>query len=446
MHRDLLEFEKGIIAGCLLNPEMTGKVIPELSEDDFHSDQCAIVYKTLRIMFSEGVETTLENVGMRIYRLGIADKIGGVAALAQWVDSNFIPYEVDYTIGIIKGESLKRRLVSGAQKLIEACKRPGVDVYDLMTSINDRIEFFSRKKESNDFVQIGDLLNSRIDAYEDRAKNKGKLSGVSTGFRSLDWATGGWQKTDFIVVGARPGIGKSAFMGCLSKGAARANKKVGVFSLEMSKEQLADRLVSMESGVNGHNLRDGNLRTSDFDRINAASGSIYPWKVYINDTPNNRIDHIAAKIKAACKSDGLDLVMIDYLQLVTGPKSESRAVEVSAISRSLKLLAKKLEIPIIALAQLNRKLTDRSDKKPMISDLRESGAIEQDADVIILIHRPEADNKEPDNPNKNDAEIILAKHRNGPTGIFKMYYSPETTTFHDLSTQGGSYDQGGPGF
>jgi replicative DNA helicase len=446
VHRDLLEFEKGIIAGCLLNPEMTGKVIPELAEDDFQNTQCAIVYKTLRIMFSEGIETTLENVGMRMFRLGIAEKIGGVATLAQWVESDFIPYEVDYTIGIIKGESLKRQLITGAHKLIEACKNPRADVYELMTSINDKIEVLSKKKEESNFVQLADLLSSRIDAYEERARNKGKMIGVPTGFRSLDWATGGWQKTDLIIIGARPSVGKSAFMGCLAKGAASAGKRVGVWSLEMSKEQLADRIVSMESGVNGHNLRDGWLTTSDFGGINRASGTIYNWKVFVDDTPNNRIDQIAAKIKARCKTDNLDLVIIDYLQLVTGPKSENRAVEVSAISRSLKLLAKKLQIPIIALAQLNRKLAERTDKKPVMSDLRESGAIEQDADVIILLHRPNADNKDPNNPNKNDAEIILAKQRNGPTGIFKMYYTPETTTFHDLSKDGGAYDSSGPGF
>jgi len=327
-------------------------------------------------------------------------------------------------------------LINASSGIIEKCLKDQGDFEDIIDFAESSIFHISSKKTDGGFKALGELINLNIDKLEAQQGKDGGLSGLSTGYTRLNKITSGLQKSDLIILAARPSMGKTAFALNIARNVALYERKpVAVFSLEMSNEQLSMRLLTSEARIDSNRLRTGFISQEDWQNATDAAGILNELPIFIDDTPNITTMEIRAKSRKLCqKHNELGLIVVDYLQLMKPPfRTDRRDLEIAEISRSLKALAKELNVPIIALSQLNRMLEQRSDKRPMLSDLRESGALEQDADIVAFIYRDEIYNKEPDNPKKGMAEIIVAKNRNGATGMAMMHFLGQYTRFEELS-------------
>lgn len=428
-----LEAERATLGSCLLNREAIIAIASWLQPDDFYMEQHAWVFEAMIGCYNARVPPDIRTVSDELRRRERLDAVGGIPMLASLIDGVPTSYHVEYYARIVQRTALLRKLIGAGGKIAAL----GYDEQDDVESTLDRAESVlfevSQRRSSQDFIHISQVIDAYYEQINFLQEHRGEVVGVPTGFKLMDEMTGGLQRSDLIILAARPGVGKTSF--CMSVAyniALQGNGTVGVFSLEMSREQLVQRLLAMETKIDTHKIRTGNIRDTELAHMMEAMGKLASVPIYIEDTPGLSVMEVRSKARRLQSQSGVDLIIIDYLQLMQGRRADgNRVQEVSEISRGLKAMARELNVPVIALSQLSRAVEGRATHVPMLSDLRESGSIEQDADIVMFIYREEL--YEPETDKKGIAEIHIAKHRNGPVGVVPMHFDPGTTRFHDLS-------------
>lgn len=430
-----LEAEESVLSAILLDNDVLLEVLEILSPEDFYKSSHNNIFKAITELFSENEPVDLVTLTNKIRELGWLEKIGGAAYLATIVDTAPVAVNAQHYARIIHEKACLRRLIKKTNSISKRCFEDRGDVDNIIDFAESSIFEISENKIKPTFYKISNIIDSNIDALEERGENRALVTGVPSGFTKLDELTAGLQKSDLIILAGRPGMGKTALALNIARNAAvDSNTPVAVFSIEMAKEQLSMRMLSSEARIDSTRMRRGFITQDDWMKITDAAGILSQSPVYIDDSPNISTMEIRAKSRRLKMEVNLGLIIIDYLQLMKSRGSvERRDLEISEISRSLKALAKELDIPVLALSQLNRKLEERGDKRPQLSDLRESGALEQDADVVAFIYRDELYNKDENNPNRGKAEIILAKQRNGPTGRVTLTFLDAYTRFENFT-------------
>jgi replicative DNA helicase len=430
-----LEAEESILSAILVDNDTLPEILEILSPQDFYRSSHQKMFTAITELFSKDEPVDLVTLTNILRERGWLEGIGGASYLANLVDTVPLAVNAQYYAKIIHEKACLRQLIEKTNAIAKRCFEDQGDVESVIDFAETSIFEISENKIKPAFYPIGKIIEINIDALEERQGNKALVTGVPTGFTKLDELTAGLQKSDLVILAGRPGMGKTACALNIAKNSAvDANIPVAIFSLEMSKEQLSFRMLSSEARVDSSRLRRGFITQDDWIKITDAAGILSQAPIFIDDSPNITVLEIRAKSRRLKMESDIGLIIIDYIQLMKGRASaERRDLEISEISRSLKALAKELDIPVLALSQLNRKLEERSDKRPQLSDLRESGALEQDADIVAFIYRDELYNKDENNPNKGKAEIILAKQRNGPTGIATLTFLATYTRFENYS-------------
>ncbi|MES0350428.1 MAG: replicative DNA helicase [Desulfobacteria bacterium] len=428
-----IEAEQSILSAILIDNNTLPEVLEILSEKDFYREVHQKIFSAMVDLFERSEPADLITVTNILKEQGQLESVGGATYLSELVDTIPMATNAAHYAKIIHEKATLRRLIERAASITSRCFEDRGDMEDILDFAERSIFEISEDKVKPAFHSLADILTDTYKAVEQAYENKTLVTGVPTGYHELDQLTSGFQPGDLVIIAGRPSMGKTALALNITQSATAATGiPSAIFSLEMSKEQLSLRLLSSEARVDSSKMRGGFLKESDLARINRAAGTLYDLPVFIDDSAAISALEIRAKARRMKMEKGLGFVIIDYLQLMRGRASaERRELEISEISRSLKALAKELHIPVVALSQLNRKVEDRSNKRPVLSDLRESGAIEQDADVIMFIYRDEVYNTEPDNPNRGIAEVHLAKQRNGPIGTVKLTFLEHCTRFED---------------
>jgi len=429
------EAEQSILGGILLDNESLHGVLEILHIPDFYSEAHRRIFSAILDLYDRNEPCDLITLSSILKDKTQLDNVGGMAYLASLVDNVPSSANITYYAKIVKEKSILRSLIGTATEILNKSYDPGNEVEEVLDSAEQSIFEISQHKIKPAFSSMRDVIKESFKTIEQLYERKALITGVPTGFERIDDLTSGLQNSDLIIVAGRPSMGKTAFaLNIASFVALEAAVPVAIFSLEMSKEQLALRMLASEAKVDSQRLRKGFLGETDWPKLAGAAGRLADALIFIDDTPAITVLEMKAKSRRLKAESGLGLILLDYLQLMrSGNMRESREQEISEISRSLKALAKELHVPVVALSQLNRKVEDRSDRRPQMADLRESGAIEQDADVIAFIYRDEVYNKSEDNPEKGLAEIIIGKQRNGPTGTVKLAFMEKYTTFENLA-------------
>jgi replicative DNA helicase len=429
-----LDAERSLLGGILVDPEALNKIVDIVDVDDFYREDHRTIFQLVMDLYEKNEPIDLLTVSSMARDKGFTEKMGGVANLSRLVDGMPTSANIAHYARMVKEKALLRNLMHVATDIVERGYEVDTNVDTFIDEAERMIFQIAEKKYRPSFFSIKDLVWESMKTIESLKSRVDGITGVATGFTDLDRMTGGLQPADLIVVAGRPSMGKTSFALNIAQYAAVAGDgettlPVGVFSLEMSKEQLAMRLLSSEAEVEFFKIRSGGLREEERTSLGRAAGKLYGAPLYIDDTPALNILDLRARARRLKKEHGLALLIVDYLQLMRGRTSnlDRREQEISEISRSLKALAKELNVPVIAISQLNRMVEQREDKRPRLSDLRESGAIEQDADVIIFIYRDVVYNKDSKEP--NSAEIIVGKQRNGPVGDVRLAFRDKYTTF-----------------
>ncbi len=433
-----IDAEESVLSAIFINNQNLFDIMEVLTPDDFYKGAHKKIFRVILELAAKEEPADLVTVANALKEKGELEGIGGAAFLSSISDSAPVAVNAVHYAKIIRGKATLRQLIDASSKIIERCIEDSGDTADIIEFAESTVFKIAEKKAGSSFESLGKLINLNIDKLEEQQGKDGGLSGLSTGYPRLDTITSGLQGSDLIILAARPSMGKTAFALNIARNVALEERKpVGVFSLEMSNEQLSMRLLTSEARIDSNRLRTGFISRDDWSNATQAAGLLNDIPIFIDDTPNISAMDVRAKARKLVQKQGdLGLIVIDYLQLMKAPfKSERRDLEIAEISRSLKALAKELNVPVMALSQLNRMLEQRSDKRPMMSDLRESGALEQDADIIAFIYRDEVYNKEPDNPKKGTAEIIVAKNRNGATGTALMHFHGQYTRFEELAPE-----------
>lgn len=428
-----LDAEEAILSAILLNNDALLDVLEILTPDDFYRSAHQKIFGAITALFQKNEPIDLITLSNTLRQRNQLDDIGGAAYLAQLVDNVPLAVNPQHYAKIVHDMARLRCLIEKSNDIAKHCFDNPEDVDGLVDYAESAIFEVAGAKLSPAFHHISELIEQNIDALEEREGNKALITGVPSGFSDLDHLTSGFQKSDLVIIAARPSMGKTALALNIARNAAvDAGVPTVIFSLEMSKEQLVQRMLCTEAKVDSFRIRSGFLSKDDWMQYTDAAGVITEAPIYIDDSPNITAMSIRAKARRLKREKDIGMIIIDYLQLMKGPvMAERRDLEISEISRSLKALAKELDLPVIALSQLNRKLEERSDKRPQLSDLRESGALEQDADLVAFIYRDEVYNKDELNPQKNKAEILLKKQRNGPTGDITLTYINTCTRFEN---------------
>jgi replicative DNA helicase len=428
-----IEAEQSILSAILIDNNTLPEVLEILSEKDFYREVHQKIFAAMVDLFERSEPADLITVTNILKEQGQLESVGGATYLSELVDTIPMATNAAHYAKIIHEKATLRRLIERAASITSRCFEDRGDMEDILDFAERSIFEISEDKVKPAFHSLADILTDTYKAVEQAYENKVLVTGVPTGYHELDQLTSGFQPGDLVIIAGRPSMGKTALALNITQSAAAATGiPSAIFSLEMSKEQLSLRLLSSEARVDSSKMRGGFLKESDLARINRAAGTLYDLPVFIDDSAAISALEIRAKARRMKMEKGLGFIIIDYLQLMRGRASaERRDLEISEISRSLKALAKELHIPVVALSQLNRKVEDRTNKRPILSDLRESGAIEQDADVIMFIYRDEVYNTEPDNPNRGIAEVHVAKQRNGPIGTVKLTFLEYCTRFED---------------
>lgn len=427
-----LEAEQSVIGAMIIDKSAIAKALEKLNEEDFYRDGHKVIFKAIREMFSKDMAVDLVTLLEYLKSTDKLEKAGGVTYISEVSSSVITTANLEAYISIVEDKSTLRKLIRSATSIIEESYNKQDRVDEVLDLAQKKIFDLAEKQGSNDYEPLSNVLERGFLEIERLFNNKGSITGVGSGIRDLDAKTSGFQKGDMVLIAARPSMGKTTFSLNIAENAAlREGKSVVIFSLEMSKEQLAYKLLCSEANVDMLKLRTGNLDDDDWERIARATGPLSKAKIYIDDTAGLSVMEMRSKCRKIKMEHGIDMILIDYLQLMSGSSgSESRQQEVSEISRSIKALAKEMECPVIALSQLSRAPEQRADHRPMLSDLRESGSIEQDADVVMFLYRDEYYNKETED--KNIGECIIAKQRNGPVGTVKMAWIGAHSKFADL--------------
>jgi len=433
-----LEAEEALIGAILVDSSSMDKISDIVKADDFYSSINKIIFQAISELYGEGYPVDLLTVKNKLEKTGNLERIGGAAGISRFVTSiPSIASAVTYA-KIVREKSIARKLIETSKEIVDHALSGEKDITELLDLAESKVFSISERGISHNFVSISESLEEAFERIDRIHKEKGSLRGISTGFYDLDNYLSGFQKGDLIVLAARPGMGKSSFALDIARNVATKQKEpVAVFSLEMSKDQVVDRFIASQANIDLWRMRTGKMRDEDFEKIQIAYGELYEAPIYIDDSLTTNVLDIRSKSRKLRAESGLSMIVVDYLQLLEGKNKESRVQEVSEISRHLKSLARELNIPILACAQLSRAVEQRPDKRPILSDLRESGSIEQDADVVLFIFResyykPENQENKEKTPNINIAEIIIAKHRNGPTGVVKLFWDREKVSFRNL--------------
>ncbi|AWZ49730.1 replicative DNA helicase [Clostridiaceae bacterium 14S0207] len=427
-----VEAEQSVLGSMLKDKSAIAQAIEVLKGDDFYKDNHKNIFNTILELYQRDIPIDMITLLEELKSTSKIEDCGGISYITAVSSSVISTANVTSYIKIVKDKSILRKLIRTSTEIIEECYENQNDVESVMDSAESKIFNIAENRSTSDFEPMSSVLERGFLHIENIFNNKGQINGVSSGFSELDSKTSGFQKGDMILIAARPSMGKTTFALNIAEYAAlRGGKSVAIFSLEMSKEQLAYKLLCSEANVDMLKLRRGDLEDKDWVNIAKASGPLSTAKIYIDDTAGTSVMEMRSKCRKLKMEYGIDLIVIDYLQLMSGSlKSESRQQEVSEISRSIKALAKEMECPVIALSQLSRAPEQRADHRPMLSDLRESGSIEQDADLVMFLYRDEYYNKETEE--KNVAECIIAKQRNGPVGTVKLAWLGQYSKFGNL--------------
>ena len=432
-----LEAEKSVLGSCFLSKYALQKASESLLPDSFYNERNKIIYKAMLDLQEETTPIDITTITSQLNKKEELTKAGGVEYLSELL--NFVPTasNIDYYIKIVEETAIVRSLISTAEEIEVEGYSSEESVNEILDSAEKKILNIVKKRSANEFRTIKDVLDKTKQDLERLSSHSGELTGLGTGWYDLDQLTTGLHPGELIIIAARPAMGKTAFaLNLATHVAMTQDKAVAVFNMEMPAEQLAMRIISSLGQIDGFKLRTGNLINPDWKRINEASYQLAETNLVIDDTAGTTIGEIRAKCRRMASSEkGLALVVIDYLQLISGGKNYgvNRQQEVSDISRSLKTLSLELGIPVIALSQLSRSVEGRDDKRPMMSDLRESGSIEQDADIVAFLYRDDYYNKEARTEDNNSiSELIIAKHRNGPTKTIELLFKKNTSTFLNL--------------
>ncbi|HUH66483.1 MAG TPA: replicative DNA helicase [Syntrophales bacterium] len=430
-----LEAEQSVIGGILLDNQAINTVLEILDADDFYSEANRKIFQAIVELYDRNEPSDLITLSNILKSKKQLDQVGGASYLSSLADNVPSAANIDHYAKILKEKSILRKLIGTATDILGKSYSAGTDIDTVLDEAERAIFDISENKIKPAFSPFKDIIKESVRTIERLYERKELVTGVPTGFDNLDDKTAGLQKSELIIIAGRPSMGKTAFALNIGQHAAlEANIPVAIFSLEMSKEQLALRMLSSEARVDSQRIRRGFLGEADWPKLITAAGRLSEAPIYIDDTPAMTVLEMKAKARRLKSSVNLGLIILDYLQLMrSGGYRESREQEISEISRSLKALAKELDLPVVALSQLNRKVEDRGDKRPQMADLRDSGAIEQDADVIAFIYRDEIYNKSEANPEKGIAEIIIGKQRNGPTGVVKLLFQDKFTKFDNLA-------------
>lgn len=429
-----IEAEQSILGGILIENDAINKVMETLTPEDFYRDAHRKIYNALINLSARDEPADLITLTNELRKIDQLDAAGGASYIASLIDSVPTAANIEYYAKIVKEKSILRQLIQTSTEIITESYQDRSDVESFLDEAERSIFQISENRVRPSFYPIRDIVKQSFKTLERLYEKKELITGVPSGFKELDQMTAGFQPSDLIIVAGRPSMGKTAF--CLNVAQYAAIEKrtpVAVFSLEMSKEQLVIRLLCSEAHVEGTKLRTGFLSEGDWPRLTIAAGNLSEAPIFIDDTAALSVLELRAKARRLKADQGLGMVIIDYLQLMKGrTRVESRQQEISEISRSLKAVAKELNIPVIAVSQLSRRTEERTGMRPQLSDLRESGAIEQDADLILFLYRDEVYNRAEDNPNRGKAEMIIGKQRNGPTGKIELAFLSKFTTFKDL--------------
>jgi len=427
------EAEEAVVGAMLLDKEVISDITEILTEEDFATPQLKEIFAAIMDLFEEGKPVDVITVSERLRERGSFEAVGGSEYLTNLVINLPTTANATYYAKIVEEKSLLRKLINSSMKIIEKCKSQTERVEDIVDFAEKTIFNVIQNKNSKDFSHLKEILIETYNKIEELYLKKSHIIGVPTGFTEFDRMTAGLQPSDLILIAARPAMGKTSFaLNIVQHAALRAGVPVAIFSLEMSKEQLVTRMICSEAMIDSHKLRTGNLEDEEWKKFAKALALLSNAPIYIDDTPAITVAEMRAKCRRLkLKEKGLGLVMVDYLQLMTARgRFESKQQEIAEISRSLKALARELNVPVLALSQLSRAPETRADHRPILSDLRESGAIEQDADIVAFLYRDEYYN--PDTDKKHIAELIIAKHRNGPTGTIELLFLDKHTKFKDL--------------
>ncbi|MDR2872490.1 MAG: replicative DNA helicase [Xanthomonadaceae bacterium] len=432
-----IEAEQAVLGGLMLAPDAFDRINDMLVESDFYRRDHQLIYRAIRELAEKNRPFDAVTLGEWFDSQGLAEQIGGGAYLVELASTTPSAANIRAYAEIVRDKAVLRQLIEVGTEIVNDGFQPeGRESTELLAKAEQQVFAIAEAgaRSRQDFVPVTKALSEAFDVLQTRFNSGGGVTGLPTGYTELDEMTAGLQPTDLVILAARPAMGKTTLALNMAEYAAMKSKKpVAIFSMEMSASQLALRLISSIGRVNATRLRTGQLEDEDWSRVTSAIRLLREVKIFIDDTPALSPEVLRSKARRLKREHGLGLIVIDYLQLMQVPGNmENRATEISEISRSLKALAKELNVPVVALSQLNRSLETRTDKRPVMADLRESGAIEQDADLIVFIYRDEYYNKE-NSPDKGLAEIIIGKQRNGPTGAIKLKFFGEYTRFDNLA-------------
>jgi replicative DNA helicase len=431
-----IEAEQSVLGSLLIDPDAVIRIAPFLRPDDFYRQAHGVIYSAILELHERREPADFVTLTDALERRVQLEQVGGAAYLTSLLNVVPTAVHVEYYARIVERNAVLRRLIDAATRIAGlAYDSPEADADDAVDKAEQILFAVAERRLTRDVTPIQEVLREYYERIGYLYAHQGELIGVPTGFTKLDRLLGGMQKSDLVIVAARPGVGKTSLLLSMALNAARRfRQRVAIFTLEMSKEQIAQRLVASETGIDSQRLRTGALTPEEWPRFEHAINTLNGLTMFFDDTPAISTTELRTKVRRLAAEYGLDLVMIDYLGLMqTSSKSENRVQEISAISRALKNLAREVNIPVLAASQLSRALESRQDKRPMLSDLRDSGSIEQDADVVMFIYRDQVYNPETDQP--NIAELIVAKHRNGPTGMVPLYFRNELAQFLEVEVR-----------
>ncbi len=425
------EAEQSVIGSMLMSRDaiMTAQEI--ITSEDFYQKQYGIIFEAMQELFNEGKAVDFVTLQNRLREKDVPPEISDMEYVRDLLNAVPTSANIKHYADIVAEKAVLRRLIKAAEEMETSCYMDNTPIDQLIEESEKKMFSLFQQKNISDYEPIHKVVIDALNTIEKASRTRGNVTGLATGFTDLDYKTSGFQPSDFILVAARPSMGKTAFVLNIAEYMAfRQNRTVAIFSLEMSKQQLVNRLLAMESHVNSQDIRNGNLKDEDWKRLIESASIIGQSNLIIDDTPGITVRELRSKCRKYKLEHGLDIIMIDYLQLMSGSSNragDSRQQEISDISRSLKAIARELNVPVVALSQLSRAVESRTDHRPILSDLRESGAIEQDADVVVFLYRDDYYHK--DSEDKGICEINIAKQRNGPIGSINLAWLPDYTKF-----------------
>lgn len=427
-----IEAERSVLGSIMTHRDAIISIASWLKPEDFYRETHTWVYEAQLDCYNRREPPDLVTVAAELDRRGRLETVGGAVYLSSLVDAVPTPVHVEYYGHIVERCAVLRRLITAGGEIAAIGYEASDDVDDSLSRAEELIFAISQRRVTRDFVPIRDVTSEYFDRLSRLRATHSGVIGVPTGLRDMDELLGGLQPSDLVVLAARPSAGKSSLALTIAHNAARLGSAVGIFTLEMSREQLVQRFIAMETNVESHRLREGRLDDDEFQLVSEAMGRLSEMPIYIDDSPGITVSELRSKARRLHTEAEVEVVVIDYLQLMTGRRSENRVQEISEITRGLKALARELNVPVLALSQLSRSVEHRTPHIPILADLRESGSIEQDSDVVMFIYREAMYDAEIEEKKKHIAEIHIAKHRNGPIGKLMLYFDNATTHFRDL--------------